>query len=184
MPADRKESGICCRKFSRQRKIHETQYLYIFYVDWPDASDSIPSLKNVEVNAFGGQTTKEKQMANNITILDTIEVTDLEDNSKLTVVVRSCTELGNNNLPGLQVLYMGYIVNLEPLHVQRWAYQARKAGKDVFLLEDSWNVHQDQYIRNSLVLGNPLKVRVEVKTRSKSKPVVKEYPLPFTVPEE
>jgi hypothetical protein len=124
-------------------------------------------------------------MANKVTPLDTIEVTDLEDNSKLTVFVQSCTELGNNNQPGLQVLYMGYTVNYEPLHVQRWAYQARKAGKDVLFLEDySWNAHQDQYIRNSLVLGNPLKARVEVKTRSKSKPVVKEYPLPFTVPEE
>ena len=124
-------------------------------------------------------------MANAVTVLDTIEVTDLEDNSKLTVVVQSCTELGNNSVPGLQVLYMGYIVNLEPLHVQRWAYQARKAGKEVYLLEDySWNVHADQYIRNSLVIGKPLKVRVEVKTRSKSKPVVKEYPLPFEVPEE
>jgi hypothetical protein len=124
-------------------------------------------------------------MANVKTVLDTIEVTDLEDNSKLTVVVLACTELGNNSVPGLQVTYMGYTVNLEPLHVQRWAYQARKAGKEVYLLEDnSWNVHPDQYIRNSLVLGNPLKVRVEIKTRSKSKPVVKEYPLPFTVPEE
>ena len=124
-------------------------------------------------------------MANTATVLDTIEVTDLEDNSKLTVVIQACTELGNNGVPGLQVRYMGYIVNLEPLIVARWAYQARKAGKDVLLLEDnSWNVHPDQYIRNSLVLGNPLKVRVEVKTRSKSKPVVKEYPLPFTVEEE
>src|SRR6478736_4138805 len=108
-------------------------------------------------------------MANKVTVLDTIEVADLEDNSKLTVVVQACTELGNNSVPGLQVLYMGYIVNFEPLHVQRWAYQARKAGKDVHFLEDnSWNVHADQFIRNSLVLGNPLKVRVEVKTRSKS----------------
>jgi hypothetical protein len=123
-------------------------------------------------------------MANTISVIDTIEVTDLEDNSKLTVVVQACTELGNKSLPGLQVVYMGYIVNLEPLHVARWAYQARKAGKDVYLLEDnSWNVHADQFIRNSLVLGNPLKVRVEVKTRSKSKPVVKEYALPFTVEE-
>ena len=122
-------------------------------------------------------------MANTVTVLDIIEVTDLEDNSKLSVVVQSCTELGNNSLPGLQVLYMGYIVNFEPLHVQRWAYQARKTGKEVYLLEDySWNVHADQFIRNSLVLGNPLKVRVEIKTQSK--PVVKEYPLPFSVPEE
>ena len=124
-------------------------------------------------------------MANIHTVLDTIEVVDLEDNSKLTVVIQACTELGNNGVPGLQVRYLGYVVNLEPLIVARWAYQARKAGKDVYLLEDnSWNVHPDQYIRNSLVLGDPLKVRVEVKTRSKSKPVVKEYPLPFSVEEE
>jgi hypothetical protein len=39
-------------------------------------------------------------------------------------------------------------------------------------------VHEDQYIKNYLVMGTPLKARVEVKTRS-SKPVVKEYVLPF-----
>lgn len=123
-------------------------------------------------------------MANETQVLDTIEVIDLEDNSKLTVVVQACSELGNKGLPGLQVFYMGYIVNYEPLHVERWAYQARKAGQDVLLLEDcSWNVHPDQYIRNSLVLGSPPKARVEIKTRSKSKPVVREYPLPFEIEE-
>lgn len=123
-------------------------------------------------------------MSNVTTILETIEVRDLEDNSTLTVVVQSCTELGNKGLPGLQVRYLGYILNLEPLHVERWAYQARKAGQDVYLLEDySWTVHQDQFIKNSLVLGEPLKVRVEVKTRSKAKPVVREYPLPFQLEE-
>jgi hypothetical protein len=124
-------------------------------------------------------------MANVKTVLETIEVTDLEDNSKLTVVVQACTELGNRGVPGLQVCYLGYTLNLEPLAVERWAYQARKAGKDVLLLEgNSWNVHPDQFIRNSLVLGTPPKVRVEVKTRSKSKPVVREYPLPFNLEEE
>jgi hypothetical protein len=123
-------------------------------------------------------------MANEIKVLDTIEVRDLEDNSKLTVVVQSCSELGNNGVPGLQVLYLGYTLNLEPLGVERWAYQARKAGKDVLLIEDnSWNVHPDQFIRNSLVLGTPPKVRVEVKTRSKAQPVVKEYALPFNIEE-
>jgi hypothetical protein len=123
-------------------------------------------------------------MANIKTVLETIEVPDLEDNSKLTVVVQSCTELGNKGVPGLQVLYLGYIVNFEPGIVGRWAYQARKAGKDVLLLEgNSWTVHPDQYIRNYLVLGDPLKVRVEVKTRSKAKPVTREYPLPFNVEE-
>ena len=119
-------------------------------------------------------------MANISTILETIEVRDLEDNSKLTVVVQSCSELGNSAAAGLQVTYLGYILNLEPLQVERWAYQARKAGKDVMLLEDnSWNVHADQYVRNSLVLGDPLKVRVEVKTRSRATPVTREYALPF-----
>jgi hypothetical protein len=124
-------------------------------------------------------------MTNVSTTLETIEVRDLEDGSTLTVVVQSGTELGNKGVPGLQVHYLGYILNLEPLQVERWAYQARKAGQDTLLLDDhSWNVHADQYVRNSLVLGDPLKVRVEVKTRSRSKPVVKEYPLPFKVEDE
>ena len=100
-------------------------------------------------------------MANISTVLDTIEVRDLEDNSKLTVIVQSCTELGNSAAAGLQIHYLGYILNLEPLAVERWAYQARKAGQEVWLLDDySWNVHADQYIRNSLVLGDPLKVAI------------------------
>lgn len=123
-------------------------------------------------------------MANVSSVLDTIELRDLEDNSKLSVIVHSCTELGNSAAPGLQVGYLGYILNLEPLGVERWAYQARKAGQDVFLLEDhSWNVHADQYIRNFLVLGDPLKLRVEVKTRSRATPVTREYALPFKVEE-
>ena len=39
-------------------------------------------------------------------------------------------------------------------------------------------VHEDQYVKNYLVLGLPLKAKVEVKTRS-SKPVIKEYEIPF-----
>ena len=108
-------------------------------------------------------------MANVSTVLDTIEARDLEGNSKLKVVVQSCSELGNNALPGLQAHYLGNILNLEPLQVERWAYQARKAGQDDILLDDhSWSAHADQFIRNSLVLGDPLKVRVEVKTRSRA----------------
>ena len=123
-------------------------------------------------------------MANEKKVLDTIEVTDMEDNSKLTVVIQSCSEMGNKGVPGIQVHYMGYIVNFEPLQVERWAYAARKAGQTELLLADnSWNVHADQFIRNYLVLGTPPKIRVEVKTRSKAKPVVKEYPLPFNIEE-
>ena len=123
-------------------------------------------------------------MANISSVLDTIELRDLEDNSKLSVIVQSCTELGNSAAAGLQVGYLGYILNLEPLGVERWAYQARKAEQDVFLLEEhSWNVHADQYIRNFLVLGDPLKLRVEVKTRSRATPVTREYALPFKVEE-
>lgn len=123
-------------------------------------------------------------MANVSTVLDTIEVRDLEDNSKLTVVVQSCSELGNDAVPGLQVSYLGCILNLEPRQVERWAYQARKSGQEAILLDDhAWNVHADQYIRNSLVLGDPLKLRVEVKTRSKSAAVAREYALPFSVEE-
>lgn len=123
-------------------------------------------------------------MANVSTVLDTIEVRDLEDNSKLTVLVQSCSELGNHGVPGLQVNYFGHILNLEPLQVERWAYQARKAGLQQILLEDhSWNVHPDQFIRNSLVLGDPLKVRIEVKTRSRASALSREYALPFKLEE-
>jgi hypothetical protein len=76
---------------------------------------------------------------------------------------------------------MGHIINYEPLFVERLAYQAYKAGVTDYLLEDySWTYHEDQYVKNSLIIGSPLKARVEVKTRS-SKPVIKEYDLPFEV---
>ncbi|MCB0845725.1 MAG: hypothetical protein KDE26_20890, partial [Bacteroidetes bacterium] len=75
-----------------------------------------------------------------------------------------------------------YIVNYEPLHVERWAYQAQKAGETDFLLTDySWIYYEDTYIKNSLVIGDTLKAKVSVKVRSKKEPVIREYELPFTL---
>ncbi|MEO7992150.1 MAG: hypothetical protein ABI663_21540 [Chryseolinea sp.] len=120
-------------------------------------------------------------MSNIKTTIEEWAVKDLEDGSSLTITVVACTELGNESKPGIQVYFMGNIVNYEPLIVERWAYKAGKAGITEFLLEDhSWTAHEDQYVKNYLVLGSPLKAKVEVKTRS-SKPVIKEYPLPFEV---
>ncbi|MCB0676478.1 MAG: hypothetical protein KDC30_07325, partial [Saprospiraceae bacterium] len=74
------------------------------------------------------------------------------------------------------------IVNYEPGHVERWAYQAQKAGDSEYLLSDhSWMYHEDTYVKNSLVLGEPLKARVSVKVRSKQEAITKEYELPFTL---
>ena len=124
-------------------------------------------------------------MSNTKTLVDSFEVRDLEDNSVIRVAVEHCTEVGNAGKPGLQVLYMGNIVCLEPLMAARLAYQARKAGKTELWLEDrSWAVHQDQFVKLFLVLGDKPQVRVEVKTRSKSKPVVKAYELPFSLDDE
>jgi hypothetical protein len=121
-------------------------------------------------------------MSDTCTLLDEFQVRDLEDNSTITIIVEHHTEIGNRSQPGLMVRFMGQVVNYEPCHVERWAYQATKAKQDVYLLQDySWMVHADQYVKHSLVLGDKLKARVEVKVRSKSKPVVKEYELPFAV---
>lgn len=123
-------------------------------------------------------------MANVSTVVETIEVRDLEDDSRLRVLVQACTELGNRALPGLQVHYLGHILNVELQQVERWAYQARRSGQRTMLLEDhSWNAHADQYIRNSLLLGDPIKLRVEIKTRSRATPLTREYPLPFRLEE-
>ena len=115
-------------------------------------------------------------------ILEQFDVKDLEDGSKISVVVEECSELGNQSKPGVQIMAMGQYVTYEPLAVEKWAYQAGKQGVNTYLLEDkSWMVHQDQYIKHSLVLGSPPKARIEVKTRSRKEPVVKEYPLPFEI---
>jgi 3-deoxy-D-arabino-heptulosonate 7-phosphate (DAHP) synthase len=92
--------------------------------------------------------------------------------------------MGNRGVPGIQVWYTiaggTSIVNYEPVHVERWAYQAQKAGETEYLLTDySWVNHEDTYIKNSLVLGEKLKASVSVKVRSKKEPVTKEYELPF-----
>ena len=122
-------------------------------------------------------------MANIKTVIEEWSVKDLEDGSSLNISVLGCTELGNNGVPGIQFCYLGYTVNYEPLIVERWAYQAGKAGVAEYLLTDySWMVHEDQYIKNYLVPGSPLKVKVEVKSRS-SKPIIKEYVLPFEISE-
>jgi hypothetical protein len=120
-------------------------------------------------------------MGNVKTVIDEWSVRDLEDNSNINVMVEQCTELGNRSLPGIQVLYMGNYITFEPLIVEQWVYKAGKANVTEYLLEDrSWMAHTDQYVKISLVVGEPLKAKVEVKTRS-SKPVIKEYALPFTV---
>lgn len=120
-------------------------------------------------------------MAKENTLLEEIEVKDLEDGSVLRVRVESSTELGNNSKPGIQMFWMGYIVNFEPNIAERWNYQAKKAGGGPLLLEDkSWLAHTDQFIKIYYVPGTPPKARVEVKSRTTDNPVVKEYPLPFS----
>ena len=120
-------------------------------------------------------------MANEKTIIEEWAVKDLEDGSALRITVMNCTELGNQSLPGLQVLFMGQTINFEPDIVERWAYQATKAGVTEYLLTDySWMAHEDQFIKNYLIVGSTLKAKVEVKTRS-SKVISKEYELPFEV---
>ncbi len=120
-------------------------------------------------------------MANEKTVIDEWSVKDLEDGSALTITVVSCTEMGNQSLPGIQVLYMGNTINYEPLITERWAYQASKTGTDEYFLEDnSWTHYENQFVKNYLVLGSPLKAKVSVKTRS-SKVITKEYELPFDV---
>ena len=119
-------------------------------------------------------------MANTITEIDEWSVKDLEDNSSLKIVVQGCSELGNNAKPGIRILFLGYIVNFYPDLVEQWVYKAGKEGVTEYVLSDSWMVHTDQYIKVALMIGSPLKVKVQVKTRS-SKPIVKEYALPFEV---
>ncbi len=123
-------------------------------------------------------------MSNIKTKIDEWEVRDLEDNGVLRIYVEHNTEMGNRGVPGIQVWYTvagsTSIVNYEPVHVGRWAYQAQKAGETDFLLADySWINHEDMFIKNSLVLGEKLKAKVSVKVRSKKEPVTKEYDLSF-----
>jgi hypothetical protein len=113
-------------------------------------------------------------------LIEEIEVRDLEDGSFLRARIEACSELGNNSKPGLQVHWMGHIVNFEPLIAERWNYQAKKAGGGPLLLEDqSWVHHKDQFIKIYYVPGTPPKARVEVKSRTTDTPVTKDYDLPF-----
>ncbi len=116
------------------------------------------------------------------TRIDEWEVRDFEDNSVISVLVEHNTEMGNRSLPGLQVVCAGNFVNYEPLHVQRWAYEAKKTGRNEFLIESpSWMVYEDRFVKHYLVMGDKLKAKVSVKVRSKDKAVEKEYELPFTL---
>ena len=121
-------------------------------------------------------------MPNIKTTIDEWEVKDLEDNSTISVHVSHNTEMGNKSLPGLQVICLGNIINYEPLHTERWAYAAKKANQKEYLIESgSWMVYDDTFIKHYLVTGEKLKAKVEIKVRSKDKPVVKEYELPFVL---
>jgi hypothetical protein len=121
-------------------------------------------------------------MPNIRTKVDEWEVRDLEDNSKIRVYVEHNSEMGNQSLPGLQIQTLGRFVNYEPLHVERWAYAARKANQTEYLIEDgSWMAYPDTYVKASLVVEEKLKAKIEVKVRSSAKAIVKEYELPFTL---
>ena len=125
-------------------------------------------------------------MANIKTKVDEWEVRDLEDNGVLKVYVEHNTEMGNAGVPGIQVWYTvaggTSIVNYEPNHVEKWAYQAQKANETEYVLTDySWMQQEDTYIKNSLVVGDKLKAKVSVKVRSKKEAITKEYELPFTL---
>jgi len=78
---------------------------------------------------------------------------------------------------------MGKIVNYEPVHTERWAYAAKKANQTEYFVEDGPG--QCMRIRLSGIFlvtgGDKLKARIEVKVRSKDKPVIKEYELPFVI---
>src|SRR4051812_26887925 len=119
-------------------------------------------------------------MANVITPIDEWSVKDLENNTSLKILVEGCSELGSNSKPGIRVMFLGYMIKFEPNTVEQWASKAGKEGVREYVLKDSWMAHPNQYIKVSLVTGNPLKARVEVKTRS-SKPVAREYELPFQI---
>jgi hypothetical protein len=123
-------------------------------------------------------------MANVKTKVDEWEVRDLEDNGLLRVYVEHNTEMGNKGVPGIQIHYpFGSIINFEPVHVERWAYQAYKEKTDTYLIADhSWMVYDDTYVKNYLVKdGEKFKARIEVKVRSKAKSIVKDYDLPFSI---
>ncbi|MEO8772619.1 MAG: hypothetical protein ABI402_21160 [Ferruginibacter sp.] len=121
-------------------------------------------------------------MSNIKTKIDEWEVRDLEDNSTISVYVEHNTEMGNKSLPGIQVWSGGNIVNFEPLHVERWAYAAKKANQSEYLIADSsWMAYEDTYVKYFLVTGEKLKAKIAVKVRSKDKEIVKEYELPFVL---
>ncbi len=127
-------------------------------------------------------------MSNIKTKIDEFEVRDLEDNGVMRIYVEHNSEMGNRSVPGIQVWYTiaggTSIVNFEPLHVERWAYQAQKQNVQEYLLADySWVVYEDTYIKNYLIVDETLKARVEVKVRSKKAPIVREYDLPFSLEE-
>jgi hypothetical protein len=96
------------------------------------------------------------------TTIDEWELRDLEDNSTLRIYVEHCTELGNQSKPGIQIWYTvgggTSIVTYEPPMVQRWAYQAKKAGTEVLLLEDrSWTYRDVRSSRIPLFWGTASK---------------------------
>lgn len=120
-------------------------------------------------------------MSNTKTIIEEWSVRDLEDNSAINISVINCTELGNQGKPGIQVIFMGSMINFEPSAVERWAYQANKTDSKEYLLADhAWMVYDDQFVKPYLLIEPTLKVKVEVKTRS-SKIISKEYDLPFSL---
>ncbi|MBX3474664.1 MAG: hypothetical protein KF754_09800 [Planctomycetes bacterium] len=119
-------------------------------------------------------------------VIDTFEIRDLEDNFHYHVQVEACDELGNKSKPGLRVRYSvpagSMACVIEPYLAEKWIYDTRKAGQTEYLIKDrSWIHYDNAWLKNYIVIvGDKLKARVELKVKSREKPEIREYDLPFS----
>ncbi|MBX3458956.1 MAG: hypothetical protein KF696_03185 [Planctomycetes bacterium] len=119
-------------------------------------------------------------------VIDEFEIRDLEDNVHYRISVEACDELGNKSKPGLRIRYSvpggTYACVIEPYLGEKWIYDARKAGLTEYFIKDrSWTHYDNAWVKNYIVIdGDKLKARVEVKVKSREKPEVREYDLPFS----
>lgn len=118
--------------------------------------------------------------------LDSWEVKDPKAASTTRIEVWACDKLGLGK-PGVQVKFVvGSLTSycaVEPDYANKVACRGKNApGQDTWLMEERSDTRGNgHFVKNSLVLKDGLKLRVEVKVQNNPNVTTREYKLPFNV---
>lgn len=128
----------------------------------------------------------EKRKTRDKEEVDHFEVYDRIGDNHVIIGAAVWQEMGNNREPGFELAFshnhQKSQVNYLKSTVKEMVANAKKGGPKVIVAQECAKLKKDDFWVNvSLVAEDKPLVRVEVKMPTDGKPVIKEYPMPFTL---